>query len=255
MVEALLLLDMEDKAIDQALSVEDVDLAVTVASRPQNTTRKSKELWLKIATYLIKKESDTKAALRLLRDSEGMIQIEDLLPLLPDFTEIDSFKEEICRTLEESSAKIDHLKSEMNELSESAESISKELEGMKKRGYTASTLQRCDYCGEGLFARQQLYLFPCSHGYHADCLVRRVSKALDGVKLAAVRNLEEQLKTLQARSSASDKRALAQLEFLQNEIDGYVAADCPLCGYMMIDSLSIPLINQDDEAEAQSWIL
>lgn len=65
-----------------------------------------------------------------------MLRIEHLLPHLPEFTEIDLFKDEICRTLEDCSARIDHLKSEMKELSDTAEGIAKELEGMKKRGYS-----------------------------------------------------------------------------------------------------------------------
>ncbi len=50
---------------------------------------------------------------------------QDLLPLLPDFTEIELFNDEICHTLEDCGARIDSLKAEMEELSESAESICK----------------------------------------------------------------------------------------------------------------------------------
>ena len=58
-----------------------------------------------------------------------------------------------------------------------------------------------------------------------------------------------------ARATDADKRALAQQEYLQNELDGYVAADCPLCGYLMIASLAQPLITEYDIEEAKSWSL
>ena len=83
-----------------------------------------------------------------------MLKIEDLMPLLPDFTEIELFKEEICHTLEECGARIDHLKVEMEEFAESAESISQELESMKKRGLSAASGQRCEYCSEAIFSKQ-----------------------------------------------------------------------------------------------------
>lgn len=51
--------------------------------------------------------------------------LKDLLPFLPDFTEIDLFKDEICHTLEDCGTRIEYLKAEMSELSISAESITK----------------------------------------------------------------------------------------------------------------------------------
>ena len=127
---------------------------------------------------------------------------------------------------------------------------------MKRRGCSVSSQQRCEYCVDALFSRQ-FYLFPCSHGFHSDCLLRRVySHAhIDGAQLIAVRRLEEQLRAVVARVKDADKRAMAQQEHLQNELDGYIAADCPLCGYVMIRSLSVPLVTESDNEEAASWRL
>lgn len=121
--------------------------------------------------------------------------------------------------------------------------------------HSASASQRCEYCPEGLFSRQ-FYLFPCSHGMHTDCLLRRTYSHhhLDGARLSAVKGLEEQLRSIKTRAK-DDKRALAQQELWQNELDGYIAGDCPLCGYIMIQSLEQPLITQNDVDEARSWDL
>lgn len=127
---------------------------------------------------------------------------------------------------------------------------------MKKRGYSASAQQRCEYCADAIFSKQ-FYLFPCSHGFHSDCLLQRVftHKHLDSDQLAAVRSLEEQLRLVTIRAKDADKRALTQMEYLQNETDGYIAADCPLCGFVMIRSLSVPLITEEDANEINSWRL
>ena len=52
-----------------------------------------------------------------------MCILKDLLKILPDFTEIELFKDEICRTLQYSSEKIEILKNDMNEITESSENI------------------------------------------------------------------------------------------------------------------------------------
>ncbi len=55
----------------------------------------------------------------------GLCVAQDLLPHLPDFTEIDLFKDEICVSLEECSAHIEHLRLDMVEMADSAEGIVK----------------------------------------------------------------------------------------------------------------------------------
>lgn len=219
---------------------------------------KKRVSWLTIARHVISNDGDVKAALALLSESEGVLRIEDLLPHLPDFTEIDLFKDEICRTLNDYGARIDHLKSEMNELSESAESINHELESMKRRGYSLTAQQRCEYCTLPLFGKQ-FYLFPCSHGFHADCLLKRIHRHVDAGQVQHIRALEEQLKLSANRTKdASDKRALALVEYLQAELDGCIAADCPLCGFAMIRSLGVPLIDltlANDIDELKGWEL
>ena len=252
-VFAFLLLGLEHEAVQSALAI-DIEIAKNVAQKPSDGA-KQKELWIMIAKHVIHADKDARRALTLLAESGEILRIEDLMPLLPDFTEIELFKDEICRTLEDCGARIDHLKLEMEEFAESAESISMDLENMKRRGFSASSGQRCEYCTEGIFARQ-FYLFPCSHGFHSDCLLKRVfsHNHLDATQLATVKSLEDQLRIVALRAKDNDKRALAQQEFLQNEIDGFIAADCPLCGFVMIRSLSTPLV-PDDSEESTRWNL
>jgi hypothetical protein len=38
-------------------------------------------------------------------------------------------------------------------------------------------------------------------------------------------------------------------------IDGCIGADCPLCGYVMIQSLSKSLLANETESEIHSWQL
>ncbi len=252
MVYAYQLLDDDKKAVEAALEL-DIELAKQVVQSCFNADKKT-DLWLTIATHVVNEDVDAKRALSLIKESDGYLKIGDLLPILPDFTEIDLFKEEICSTLEASESQIEDLKTNMICLSETAEGITNELDSMKKRGFSVSSIQRCEYCIKPLFSRQ-FYLFPCSHGFHTDCLVKRCHshQHLDAEQLATVKSLEVEIQELS--TSMGNKGVSSRLEYLQNELDSYVAADCPLCGYVMIRSLDIPLIGEGDVAEAQSWAL
>jgi hypothetical protein len=121
-VLSYLLLGMEREAVLSALQI-DVELAKSVARRPQDPIQQ-KDLWLAIVKHMISTDKDVRKSLALLGESGGVIRIEDILPHLPDFTEIELFKEEICSTLEECGSRIEQLKAETEDLTVSAESIS-----------------------------------------------------------------------------------------------------------------------------------
>ncbi len=72
-----------------------------------------------------------------------------------------------------------------------------------------------------------------------------------------MQGVEELLRGLTSKGKdlSLDHRARAQQEALQLELDGYIAADCPLCGYVMIQSLTLPLVGERDAAEAKLWAI
>ncbi len=257
----LMLLEMTEDAVQLAIKV-DLNFAKELASKSYlNDQRKT--LWIMIFKHIIAVNSSSnsrnlpKQLLGLIDESNGVLRIEDLLPHLPDFTEIDTFKDEICNTLEEYGSKIERLKDEMKELSDSAENTVKELEKMKKRGLGVAASQRCEYCTETLFSKI-FYLFPCSHGFHSECILRNIHMTCrNDSELHDIKALEESIRKASiSAKDPSDKRATTQYEYLLAELDGLIAADCPLCGYAMIRSLSVPLINTDEEIECmKSWAL
>ena len=58
-----------------------------------------------------------------MRDAGGLIKIEDILPLFPDFVQIDNFKEAICQSLEDYNSQIANLKSEMDDATHIADAL------------------------------------------------------------------------------------------------------------------------------------
>ena len=320
-VRALLLLDCPTEAVDEAILLDLGEAKQLVLQLQQLGTSSEvlRALWMEIALAVIEREADMAVPIALIKESEGSLSIDvrlfytvsaavivfevfdtndllfilaqDLLPHLPNFTEIELFQDEICQTLQQCGDNIQYLKNQMRELADSAEStmqvsavllfpfpamlcdvlllipslllctlrgiIVQELESMKTRAYSMVTeQQRCEYCSDVLLGRA-FYLFPCSHGFHCQCLVQRCAQHLTPAQVSAVQGVEELLRGLAGRGKdlSFDRRARAQQEALQAELDGYIAADCPLCGFVMIQSLSLPLIAEADAEEAKAWTI
>ena len=58
-----------------------------------------------------------------LKETKGLVKIEDILPLFPDFVQIDAFKEAICQSLEDYNHHIDDLKAEMADATRIADAL------------------------------------------------------------------------------------------------------------------------------------
>jgi hypothetical protein len=110
-------------------------------------------------------------------ENTDLLKIEDILPFFPYFVVIDDFKEEIAHALEGYSSHIDTLKSEMDEATQMAESIKRDVVALKNRFVTIDAEEQCSQCSHLLMTRH-FYVFPCRHCFHADCLISLVSHCL-----------------------------------------------------------------------------
>ena len=59
----------------------------------------------------------------LMREAGGLLKIEDILPLFPDFVQIDNFKDAICQSLEDYNTQIAGLKTEMDDATRIADAL------------------------------------------------------------------------------------------------------------------------------------
>ena len=145
---------------------------------------------------------------------------------------------------------------------------------------------RCDASGLPLLAAPASYLFPCAHAFIADALVaavvphlasrararvgevlallargRRAGGALERDGAAALPDVGSDVAALLslpppavAAFSVGEARAGVAMRCagLQAELDGLVAAQCPLCGDAMVELVSTPL---DAEMGPGEWEL
>ena len=198
------LMSQYSEAVSLALKHNEIELASIVADRPADINPAlRKKLWLAVAKKVISSEGtgSVKTAIDLLKRCD-MLKIEDLIPFFPDFVVIDDFKEEICAALESYSRHIDQLKVDMDDSAKTAASIREDIKALDRRYAVVMPGEKCRVCGLPLLSRQ-FFVFPsCQHGFHSDCLGRKV---VEGSGLT-MRNRIRELQTSIGRGVAGPKR-------------------------------------------------
>lgn len=244
-------LGLYEESVRLALTV-DIELAKEHANIPDNDDLK-KRLWLMIAKDIIAKRHDVNEAIRIL-DECTLLKIEDLLPSFPDFVMIDNLKEQITESLEEYNFKIDELKSDMEKFTSNAEAIREEIKSLRYRhGYVRGD-QACELCDRPILTHT-FYLFPCSHVFHTDCLLKEMNSHMNSADKAKVQELQRKIRTLAANTVGNNAKPEDKdtLSALRAELDSTIASECLLCGNVMIQSITLPFISKEEEEEAKQW--
>lgn len=241
------MMNLFDEAVTLALQIGEIDLAKEHATRAASEEAQ-KKLWLKIAQQIIEdithrdyRDGDIKEAIKILKDSDDLLKIEDILPLFPDFTTIDDFKTEICDALEEYNDKIDGLKDEMNDYVESAKDIRRDIKNLRNRRVTVTSRNKCQICGERV-SGTNFYAFPDQRVYHCDCLVDWVLPHLQPLEAQQVRTIRQQIEHL--GRSAHTAATIKEREQLRLQLDDIVASGW-LIDHIMIDHIDKPFVGVD----------
>jgi len=197
-----------------------------------------------------------------LSQADNLLKIEDILPFFPQFTLIDDFKEEICNALKEYNERIEELKTEMDEATRSAVLIRRDIKNLRNKYGFVSQNQLCDICGYPVLTRL-FYLFPCLHVYHGDCLTKEVMSHFSDEKKRRVLFLEEEIvksapsktlmDTVREGENTNAVAGLSEIEQNKVELDELIAAECLLCGDIMIESIQLPFFNPQDQTVLSSW--
>ena len=83
------------------------DISFIEASQKENTSLTArKHVWLEIAKYMIQQKYDISQCMELLKESNDVIKIQDILGFFPEFSKIEHFKQPLCDCLKEHALKI-----------------------------------------------------------------------------------------------------------------------------------------------------
>ncbi|XP_025200060.1 vacuolar protein sorting-associated protein 18 homolog [Melanaphis sacchari] len=244
-VQLSIVLGLWEAAVDLALTIS-VELAKTTASLPNNNIELSKKLWLKIAQHVVKQNNDIEQAMRFLEECK-FIKIEDILPFFPDFVTIDHFKDAVCSSLEVYNKDIQNLKEEMEDATKSAEVIRSEILSFRNGYMLIQPSNECSSCHEQLMTKA-FYTFPCSHCFHAECLIKEMQPYVDSSTINTIKDLQNQLNTLYQNNKdiSQSLEAINRRDKVKESLDKLLAAECFFCGDIMISLIDKPFIEDAD---------
>jgi len=244
---------MRQQAVELALKV-DPSLARELARRSEDKDE-MKRLWLMIARNAAANETPASSSqdgrdvvarvVMVLKDcGPDILSIEDVLPFLPDFAQIDQFKDEICDALASYSSKIEHYLKEMNECDQTCDALRDELSRLKTVGTRVRADARCALTNKCILEQgEPFYAFPSGYVVLEAALKREVIPHLNEKQLGRVKFIEDELARLSrpragsGRSSYEVAKEDYQREELRSELDGLIAAECPLTGSVMVESI------------------
>jgi len=241
---------MRQQAVELALKV-DPALARELAKQSDDKDE-TKRLWLMIARNAAANGASSRdgkdvvaRVVMVLKDcGPDVLSIEDVLPFLPDFAQIDQFKDEICDALASYSSKIEHFLKEMNECDQTCDALRDELSRLKTVGTQVRADARCALTNKYILEEgEPFYAFPSGYVVLETALKQEVIPHLNEKQLGRVKYIENELARVR-RSRAGNGRSAYQvakddyqIEELQVELGGLIAAECPLTGSVMVDSI------------------
>ncbi|CAA7039144.1 unnamed protein product [Microthlaspi erraticum] len=277
------MMSMHEEAVALALQI-DPELAMAEADKVEDDEDLRKKLWLMVAKHVVKQEKGAKRenirrAIAFLKETDGLLKIEDILPFFPDFALIDDFKEAICSSLEDYNKQIEQLKDEMNDATRGADNIRNDISALTQRYAVIDRDEECGVCKRkilmmsGDFRMAQtyssagplapFYVFPCGHSFHAQCLITHVTSCAHEAQAEHILDLQKQLTLLgsETRRDINGNRSdepitsTTTADKLRSELDDAIASECPFCGELMINEIGLPFIKADETQHSASWDL
>jgi hypothetical protein len=235
----------------EILSIEDVSLRLMSCSLSESAT----PLTL-IRSFLVHSHRSCHFCKYHGQYSRGNHSIEKLFPFFisrtrtfsflarPDFAQIDQFKDEICNALASYSSKIEHYLKEMNECDQTCDALRDELSRLKNTGTHVRADARCALTNQPIFETgEPFYAFPSGYVALETALKREVTPHLNERQLGRLNFIENELEKIRKSQSSeilfpSDiARYDYELEELATELSGLIAAECPLTGSVMVESI------------------
>lgn len=275
------MMSMHEEAVALALQV-DPELAMAEADKVEDDEDLRKKLWLMVAKHVIEQEKGAKRenirkAIAFLKETDGLLKIEDILPFFPDFALIDDFKEAICSSLEDYNKQIELLKQEMNDATHGADNIRNDISALAQRYAVIDRDEECGACRRKILTvgreyqmargytsigpMAPFYVFPCGHAFHAQCLIAHVTRCTNEAQAEYILDLQKQLTLLGGEARKDSNGTLTEesitsmtpVDKLRSQLDDAIANECPFCGDLMIREISLPFILLEEAQQVTSW--
>ena len=166
----------------------------------------------------------------------------------PDFAQIDQIKDEICEALTSYSSKIEGYLKEMNECDQTCDGLRLEISRLRTHRMEMKADARCAFTNKAvLSAGEPFYVFPSGYVAIESALKKEVLPHLNERQRTRVKEIENELKMFSGRP----KQSASKIAILQSELDGLLAAECPLTGSIMVDSVDLAFEDSEEIEDVQ----
>ena len=160
-----------------------------------------------------------------------------VLPFLPDFAQIDQIKDEICEALTSYSSKIEGFLKEMNDCDHACDALRGEISRLRTHRMELKSDARCAFTKKAvLTAGEPFYVFPSGYVVLESALKNEIKPHLNEKQRSRVEEIEQEI----IRNANLGGSSSQTIDSLQAELDGLIAAECPLTGSAMVDSIDQP---------------
>jgi len=245
---------MRQQAVELALKV-DPSLARELAQDSVEVEER-RRLWLMIAKNAASEGFSggdvdvVSKVVSVLKDcGPDVLSIEDVLPFLPDFAQIDQIKDEICEALTSYSSKIEGFLKEMNDCDHACDALRGEISRLRTHKMELQSDATCAFTKKTvLTAGEPFYVFPSGYVVLESALKHEIKPHLNEKQLSRVEEIEQDLIRNIKRGGVSSQT----IDSLQAELDGLIAAECPLTGSAMVDSIDQPFADSVEIEEMLS---
>jgi hypothetical protein len=158
----------------------------------------------------------------------------------PDFAQIDQIKDEICEALTSYSSKIEGFLKEMNECDQACDGLRGEIGRLRTHRMEMKADARCAFTNKAvLSAGEPFYVFPSGYVVLESALKKEVLPFLNERQRARVLEIEKE-------SKGGRRHDDINMDTLQAELDGLIAAECPLTGSIMVESIDRGFDNSEE---------
>lgn len=270
-VQLYSMMHLYEEAVNNALHV-DLELAKSVADRPEEDQILRKKLWLVIAKHVIDQDKSDKGenirkAIAFRKETNSLLKVEDILPFFPNFVLIDDFKDAIIQSLEEYNTQIEDLRTEMDEITQGTEALRKDIAAVGNRVVNIPQNERCAKCGEPVAqladssstasGLEKFYVFPCGHVFKTTCLVDILCQLSVEATRNSIQSLCGKIPFLSQKQPKFFEQTSESAEECCRKLDQILGQACPFCGDLLVKSISKPFITEleYENGEVASWKL
>ena len=263
-VKLYVALGMRQKAVELAINV-DPSVAREI-TKQSSDPEEQKHLWLMIARNAAAGGSDGKdvvasVASVLNECGPDVLSIENVLPFLPDFTHIDQLQGDICLALTAYSSEIEQCMKDMSKCEQVCADLRKEINSLEASSVSLAESAKCASTKAPVLSQESdgegRYVFPSGHAFMESALkdvVRPHLNEQQSTRMEDIAGSIDKLLVQGTNKTTAGPTSLRpededRLENLQCDLDGLIAAECPLTGAIMIESIDKTFAD-DDEAYA-----